>query len=485
MSRIMVIGAGPLLQDDTRFFSGQCLRTLQFVEPLRQAGHGVELFTVPIFVEPEERDRPPLTADCYGDFAYSRFHTSDETPLLALLQDAVDRIGPDAIVGVNPYPAHLAGSLRTAAPIWCDMNGYAPIEGQTRARLVGDDACLGHFLRHEKTALRRGDRFSTVSARQKYALLGELALMGRLNRFTFDYNFATVTPNAAAPHYLDLGARRPHPSPDPDAPFRVLWAGGYNTWTDVDALFAGLAAAMDRDRRIQYISTGGAVRGHDDVTYGRFCDRVARSPLARRFDLRGWVEGRQVDELLRTCDLGINLDAHNYETLFGARNRLTTMLASALPVLTTRGTEIAEAIETAGVGRCIPPGDGTALGEALLAAASDRPALRAMGLRGRAFALERYGAETTVVDLLDWACAPTLAPDNQQKVSVGPDDDRPLWLRPLNAAEVEMAPLEALPMETLLCDSRDLALLRSRPAYRLARALKRLLRGGTRRTGEK
>ncbi|HMX61502.1 MAG TPA: hypothetical protein PKD58_00375, partial [Candidatus Sumerlaeota bacterium] len=49
MSRkIFVLGTGPLLESGARVMSGQCLRTWHFCKPLLDAGHAVELMTVPI-----------------------------------------------------------------------------------------------------------------------------------------------------------------------------------------------------------------------------------------------------------------------------------------------------------------------------------------------------------------------------------------------------------------------------------------------------
>ncbi len=48
--------------------------------------------------------------------------------------------------------------------------------------------------------------------------------------------------------------------------FVVLWSGGYNTWTDVDTLFAGLIKAMKEEPRLRFVSIGGAIPGRDEQT---------------------------------------------------------------------------------------------------------------------------------------------------------------------------------------------------------------------------
>ncbi len=474
MTRIFVIGAGPLLEEGGRFFSGQCLRTTHFTTPLRHAGHEIELWTHPISDRRFEPDTTPLVEEARaGDLSYRKLNSNDESLILPVLQEALEAFDPEAVLAVNPYPSHLACRLRTDRPIWCDLNGYQMVEGQMRARVYEDDGCLGHFLRQEQTCLRRADKFSTVSTPQKLALLGELAMMGRLNRWTFDYDFATVVPNAVAEHYRTLGAgdRRA------DDHFTVLWCGGFNTWTDVDMLFAGLTAAMERNDSIRFVATGGAIDGHDERTFVRFQSMVAESPYRDRFDLLGWVERDRVDERLMSCSLGINIDSKNYETLFGARNRLTTMLACGLPVLTTLGSEISLDLATDGLGFFVETGDAAGLAEALLRAASDREALAELGRRGRTWALERYEPRRTIQACLDWMVEPALAPDNAQRLLKDPDPTRAMSQKPLNSVEADWAALEAVGMEALMRDRRDLALIRRKPLFRWAKKIKSLLTG--------
>ena len=45
----------------------------------------------------------------------------------------------------------------------------------------------------------------------------------------------------------------------------MLWSGGYNLWTDVDTLFRGLEAAMARNPKVHFLSTGGAIDGTDTL----------------------------------------------------------------------------------------------------------------------------------------------------------------------------------------------------------------------------
>ena len=56
----------------------------------------------------------------------------------------------------------------------------------------------------------------------------------------------------------------------PDDAFVIFYSGGYNTWTDVETLFAALDQLMADYPQMYFVSTGGKIEGHDDLTYSRF-----------------------------------------------------------------------------------------------------------------------------------------------------------------------------------------------------------------------
>ena len=106
----------------------------------------------------------------------------------------------------------------------------------------------------------------------------------------------------------------------------VLWAGGYNTWTDVDLLYEALIRAMAEVPEMCFVSTGGTIAGHDEITFHRFVERTRKSRFRDRFHFAGWVPTEDVPCYYFESDLGINVDSDNYETVFGARNRLNDMM---------------------------------------------------------------------------------------------------------------------------------------------------------------
>jgi len=486
MSRIAVIATGPFPRDDTRFFSGQCLRTWHFVRPLLDAGHTILLFTHPIDDRAFRPGTDPVAReDEYRGLAYFALQTNREDLALPEIECRLEAFRPAALLGVNPFPAYLACRLRWRAPLWADLNGYGPAEGQTHCALLGDDTPLEHFWRMEFQTLRRADRISTVSRRQRLATLGELAIAGRLNRPNAAYtDFVTCIPNAVNDRYREFSPPPPvlRGREIPENAFLTLWSGGFNTWTDIETLHAALERVMAERPEVHFAATGGAIAGHDEQTFARFQRLAAASPHAARYHLLGWVESQVVDALFGEADLGISLDAENFETLFGARNRLTTMMACGLPVLTTRGTEISEDIEHAGCGFLAPVGDPAALAESIRRAIAARAdgSLARLAAAGREWALAEFSPEKTTAPLLQWAARPAWAPDNAERLRLestraGPAPRR-LDETPLHPLDDLLSAWERERYEALRRDERDLRAIRAKPFWRLARRLKGLLR---------
>lgn len=417
MSRIFVLGTGPLLEEGAKIMSGQCLRTWHFCGPLLAAGHRVHLMTVPIPGTTRDESEPPIEEAEFRRHRYGRLLSNDPARIMPLVQTAIERLKPEAVVGINAWPAFLLAQMDGGLPLWADLNGWTMAEGLVRAAVVGHDREFGHFWRTEALTLLRADRFSTVTERQGYALQGELAMLGRLDHRNFAEDFVSFVPNAIYPPYAEL--KRVEGVPDflreklPADAKICLWSGGFNSWTDVETLTAGFARAMQEEPSLHLVCTGGAVHGHDELTYEKFRVLAAeRFPEGRCLQL-GWTDFAEVLALHACAIVGINIDGDNVETRFGARNRLTNMLGAGLPVMTTRGTEVAEWIEKHEAGCVFAGGDGEVLAARLVEAVREQSAWRERGTRARTRALQEFAPENTLREFLSWAEAPALSAEKQ------------------------------------------------------------------------
>lgn len=471
MSRILVIATGPLFAPDVRVFNGQALRTWHITKPLVEAGHEVDLIALVVGgLVPDEQKSAELQPAQRGDFEYRILTTTDDAEIDRVLQRTIDSKPYDCILSVNNHTAEHVCRLDTQLPIWVDLHGHVMGEAQAKAKVYNDDQYLKHYWRKQKIALRRGDRFSVVSFKQMFATLGELGTLGRLNRHTFSHPFCTVIPIAPQEDFLEQSN---YPTMHhyrgklfPENAFVVLWSGGFNTWTDTRTLAGALSLAMEQDSRIHFVATGGAIPGHDEITYPSFAEELAKTGFADRCHLLGWVETRELFALHRETDLGVNIDSLNYETIFGARNRLTNMMAAGLPILTTYGTEISEILDENKLAFTVPIGDVQAFADAIIRAARNPVDIRTMANKAKRYCIENFTYEPTTQAMLKWVANPTRAPDNEDKVSRAPEQKR-LDLLALSSLEEDALRQDLVNIDELLRCKHDLGEIRKKRLYRL------------------
>jgi glycosyltransferase involved in cell wall biosynthesis len=425
MARVLVVGLCPLPFENANRLFGPGIRTWQFARPLLDDGHDVCLVTgrmAGAYSAPAG-----TTTRREGRLVH---HAVDDLVLHdgAYLQRVHDEFVPDAIVGATITPTFVAVSLKTDAPIWADVFGDVMSEAQAKAQVYGDDAYVFDFWRLLRPVLDRGDVFSSVSGRQGWALVGALGTRGRLNRRTLGYSFVHAIPCAvdvtSAP---SPSARRVLRGVDVgEDDFVVLWSGSYNTWTDVECLFAGLEDAMARDPRVRFVSTGGEVAGHDEVTYPRFLDLIAASPYRRRFIMKGWLPTQEVPGYWAEADVGIHLDRPMYERELGSENRVLSWMGAGLAVVASNVSELSAEIARHDLGLTFPPGDPGTLAETLLTAAADRERNRERAERARAYARRYFSYEETTRPLRAWLAhgPPRPAPDRGHRVRLEIQDGR-------------------------------------------------------------
>ena len=412
MKKIVLLGVGPLPIENPTYIYSSSNRTWHLAKGLLDEGHRVHVVAF----------RPARTMDgvripdpelrSYSEGAFS-LDSVDEIAHFwndSFLRDRVLARKPDAVVGVNTFPATRAAETVPELPLWADLNGFHLGEFQIRAHSIGTDKDIPFGRRLELTALRRADVFSAASRRQRYAVIGDLAALGRLRGVTCGYEFVHVVPNGRD----DLPpseAESPLKTHSNEGDVAALWIGCYNYQFDVDTLFEGFERAMAKEPRLHFVSTGGRVDGHNEITFDRFKSRVDASPYRDRYRFLGWLDWPEFDSLMRTSAFGVTVDVPCYETEIGARNRLTEMTRVGLPAVTTFGPEIAEDLVAAGGGWGVPPNDPDALAEALLAAARNPEERRLRGERARRLFEERYTIPTSAAPLLRWARDPWTAPD--------------------------------------------------------------------------
>ncbi len=417
VTRILILGAAPLPFEPQRRQYAANLRTWHFTRPLLDDGHRIRLIgcRLPKTYSDDAEPASLIERDGLEYFSISGelFHDT------GYIQKLCDEFDPQAIVGVNTHPSSRAVLIDTDRPIWCDLNGWIMAEGQTKSYVYGDDRYLSHFWNMEREVLDRADVISTVSEAQANATVGELAVRGRLNRKNFGYDFVHRIANAISEVDYQHSKNVVRGNVVPEDAFVVLWAGGYNTWTDVELLYAALTTAMREVPHLTFVSTGGAIEGHDEITFESFRRQAETSAFADRFHFAGWVPTEDVPSYYFESNLGINVDSFNYETVFGARNRLNDMMKVGLAVLTTTGTEISRTLAEHGLGLSCETGDAAGFAQQLIWAAQHPDELATIAAAGRDFVHDEYSYDRTTEPIRAWAAKPQRAPDHGQRVEFG------------------------------------------------------------------
>lgn len=416
MTKVLVIGYNPPHLVANVKIEAAHYRTWQFLQPLLDDGHTICLCAG---TRDEVARMDDVPAAWRGQLQYCpiAFGRGDWT---RALQAAHDSFQPDCVVAINFSHCLYATKLRTQAPIWMEIYGDMLTIMQAAYYRQQSDRGLDTQIAFLSEVLHKGDVFSGCGQAQCHMLVGELAMAGRLNRHTFGYEFTrTILPGSpprlAADALRRSGRQFLTQFRVADEDFVVLWCGGYNTWTDVDTLFGGLEAAMRANPRIHYVSVGASTYSAPDNVYDRFVSMASSSPHADRYHLLGWRPWGEMADYYRESDVGINIDALHYETIFGTRTRLVEMIAAGLPVVTSLGAELSYLLRDAGVALSFQVGDGAELTSALVRLAADGELARQMAGSALCYAEHNLSFATTTQPLRDWVVAPALAPDRQPR----------------------------------------------------------------------
>jgi GT2 family glycosyltransferase/glycosyltransferase involved in cell wall biosynthesis len=405
----VILGFAPLPWEDTRCTYGPGIRAWQFALPLARDGHEVTLLCQRLPAAYGEGLPPTSEQERDGVRIVSMDAAvwNDSRTVAKLIEES----RPEAIVAATIFASEPACELKDPPPLWIDLFGHVMAEAQAKAYRYQDDSFLAHFWRYERRAILYGDRFSAVSSAQRYATIGELGAVGRLNRLTTGYRFVHTIPCALEGEPYAPAEPWIRGNIVPEDAFVVLWSGGYNTWTDVDTLFAGLEAAMERVPELHFVSTGGEIAGHDERTYPRFQRLIAGSPHAERFHLLGWISRSRVPGTYFEANVGISIDTFMYEGMLGSKNRVLDWMRAGLPALVGELCELSRLLPREGIGYSFPLGDPAALAERIVALTQDPEAVAETGRRALEYGLEHFTFEKTTESLRAWIADPRPAPD--------------------------------------------------------------------------
>jgi glycosyltransferase involved in cell wall biosynthesis len=415
MKKIFVIGHTPPPYNGDQKVEAANYRTWQFLAPVLDAGYDVCLC-----VPGSNFQESSVNID------NKHFQKRNGLNILRVpfdkgfwiknFQKIHDSYAPDSVAAINFDAALYTTRLRTEKPIWMDIYGdYLTIFQAAKYR-TGTNRGLPTTLNQVKSVLRKGDMFSVCSTPQEHALVGELAMVGRLSYQNFAYSFTRVILPGSPPVKEMISQEERNELLKQlgmnGSEFIVLWCGGYNTWTDIDTLFLGLSSAMEKNPNVHFLSIGASTYQAASTVYDRLNRLIKESPYRNRFHLLGWLPWKEVSKYYHLGHVGVNIDAYHYETIYGTRTRLVEMIASGLPVITTSGTELSYMLYEKGAGLLFDYGNWESLSEHILSIAQDNGMQINMSQNALDYSCNQLSFANTTKPFLRWLEKPEKAPDN-------------------------------------------------------------------------
>lgn len=408
---VAILGTAPLPFEQAKMNYAPGSRTWQFARGLAARGFKSMVlcermaggYDEPgVRIEVEETDGAMIVRLSAEDF-----HTGDVVPRL------LEAFDPTCLVGASARPSGRAVSVAKGRPVWVDLFGDPMAEAQARAARCPEGDQLTAYRDLVATLVENGDTFSVVSGRQRDAALGQLGLLGRLNRQTAGLQLVHVIPCSADPGDVPLDiedSKIEYSALVPDDAFVVLWSGGFNTWCDVKTMAAGVEGAMKAESELHLVVTGGAITGHDDLSWREWLCSVAASEHADRLHLLGSLPTQELSRWFERADLGLITEKVLHEREFGSSGRVAAWLAAGLPFVATAQSELVQQSIERGVAFAYTAGDSESLTSTLVSCCRSRSDLVHCSEQARAMA-STFAAEPTTEPLARWVQGARLAPD--------------------------------------------------------------------------
>jgi glycosyltransferase involved in cell wall biosynthesis len=194
----------------------------------------------------------------------------------------------------------------------------------------------------------------------------------------------------------------------PDAEI-VLWNGGLWSWLDAPTAIRAVARLAERRPGVRLVFMGASPHAP-----ARAATERARAVAAElgvldtvvRFNDR-WVPYEERASWLLDADVAVSTHVDHLETRFAFRTRVLDCLWSRLPVVCTRGDDLAELVERRGLGATVPERDPDAVAAALDAVLERGRGAYAEPLAGAA---AEFAWSRVTEPLRRWIAEPELPP---------------------------------------------------------------------------
>lgn len=284
----------------------------------------------------------------------------------------------DVIVTQPQWPTLMGWMRRSNARLIFDcyvpellevLAGFSTTSAPYRA-LVG-----GLITDRVLSAFHIGHHFMCASEKQRDLWMGAM-LAERLIQFsvyerdpTFESTIASVPFGVSAepPRRVanqGVRARFPQIAADDEV---VLWNGGIWGWLDAPTAVRAIGLLAERRPRVRLVFMGAARHRPAQLATQEVRALAEELGLLDRvvFFNDSWVPYEERGSWLLDADCAVSAHVDHLEARFAFRTRLLDCFWSGLPIVCTRGDDLASLVERDDLGRTVPPSDPTVMAEAI------------------------------------------------------------------------------------------------------------------------
>lgn len=282
----------------------------------------------------------------------------------------------DAVVAQPAWPLTMRRLRRSGARLLFDL--YDPELFGTLEHLRGRDPRVRRTMAaftvdRIADALRSGHHVACASERQRDLWIGAMLAAGAFTpeRYDADPSWRArldVVPYGVPAEPPVRGAGLPRERLGIAAEDElVLWNGGLWSWFDAETAIRAIALLRERRPRARLLFMGASTAPPAIAASER-----ARA-LAQELGLLGsgvvfndaWVPYAERGGWLLGADCALSTHVEHLETRFSSRTRLLDCFWAGLPIVCTRGDELAARVDREGLGAAVPPADPQAVADAL------------------------------------------------------------------------------------------------------------------------
>jgi glycosyltransferase involved in cell wall biosynthesis len=238
---------------------------------------------------------------------------------------------------------------------------------------LGNGIMLLLWELRQRIVLQFGDGFLVANEKQKDLLIGQLTILGHMNKLgsitVLPFGLPDSQPVKTRPVLRGTKIK--------ETDFLLVWGGGIWDWFDPLTLLRALAKIKTKRDDIKVYFPGLRPPSPDSRKMAVVEDFLAE---ARRLGLlestvfvnAEWTPYEQRADYLLEADAGVSLHKDSLETRFAFRTRMLDYIWAGLPIIASKGDSWADLIEQRGLGLTADSGDVDAVVSAVIKMADDR-----------------------------------------------------------------------------------------------------------------